>query len=145
MRIIIQRVKEANVSIENNKVGSIGPGFLVFLAIHKKDSELEVAYMVKKIIKLRIFSDTKNKMNLDISAINGEMLVVSQFTLYANTGKGNRPSFIDSASPDKAKRLYELFIENIKLEGVKVATGVFGEYMQVELVNDGPVTIIMDS
>lgn len=145
MKIVIQRVKKAAVSINSNIVGSINYGFLIFLGIQSTDTEQDVDYLVKKVTKLRIFSDENNKMNLSIKDINGQLLIVSQFTLYANCHDGNRPSFINAAKPDIAIPLYNYFIEECKRLVPVVETGEFGANMQVELVNDGPVTIIIDS
>lgn len=145
MKIVIQRVKKAAVSINSNIVGSINHGFLIFLGIQSTDTEQDVDYLVKKVTKLRIFSDENNKMNLSIKDINGQLLIVSQFTLCANCHDGNRPSFINAAKPDIAIPLYNYFIEECKRLVPVVETGEFGADMQVELVNDGPVTIIIDS
>lgn len=145
MKIVIQRVKKATVSINKDIVGAINYGFLIFLGIQSTDTEQDVDYLVKKVTKLRIFSDENNKMNLSIKDINGQLLIVSQFTLYANCNDGNRPSFIDAAKPDIAIPLYNYFIEECKKTVPIVETGEFGADMQVELVNDGPVTIIIDS
>lgn len=145
MKIVIQRVKKAAVSINSNIVGSINHGFLIFLGIQSTDTEQDVDYLVKKVTKLRIFSDENNKMNLSIKDINGQLLIVSQFTLCANCHDGNRPSFINAAKPDIAIPLYNYFIEECKRLVPVVETGEFGANMQVELVNDGPVTIIIDS
>jgi D-tyrosyl-tRNA(Tyr) deacylase len=151
MRVVIQRVKRANVKIEDKIVGEIGQGLLVLFAIHKDDPEagsIECEKAVKKladkIINLRIFSDKQDKMNLSVQDVKGEIMVVSQFTLYGNTKKGNRPSFIDSAKPDKAIPIYKKFVLYIREQGIKVATGEFGAMMGLEMVNDGPVTIIME-
>lgn len=145
MKAVIQRVRQASVTIEKKEIASIGTGFLVLLGIAKEDVEQDVKASVEKIVKLRIMQDEKDKMNLSIKDVDGEVLVVSQFTLLADTTGGNRPSFIHAAPPDQAKRLYELFVKELKRLGVKkVVTGEFGAYMQVTLVNDGPVTIVMD-
>lgn len=146
MRLVIQRVKQASVRIDGNLHASIGVGLLVLLGIEDDDTADDIAYLTAKLCAMRIFSDAEGKMNLDVQQISGELLVVSQFTLHASTKKGNRPSFIKAARPEKAIPLYELFISEAgKLTGKACKTGVFGADMQVELVNDGPVTIVMDS
>lgn len=144
MRAVIQRVKKANVKIEGKIISQIDQGFLVLLAIHVEDKEESIRKLAEKIINLRIFNDREDKMNLSIEEMKGEMLIVSQFTLYGCSKKGNRPSFIDSARPDKAIPFYEKFVEYIRGRGIKVQTGKFGAKMEVELVNDGPVTLILD-
>lgn len=144
MRAVIQRVNKANVKIEKKVVGRIGNGILVLLAVHKNDSIELIEKLVKKLVNLRIFSDQNGKMNKSIKDVDGEILVVSQFTLYGDVKKGNRPSFINSAKPDKAKPFYKKFISLLKEEKIFVATGEFGRMMKVSLINDGPVTIIID-
>ena len=144
MKAVIQRVKKASVKINNEIVGEINHGLLVLLAVHQDDTEDRIYKMADKIINLRIFSDNNNKMNLSIKDKAGEILVVSQFTLYGNTKKGNRPSFIESAKPDKAIPFYEKFVQYIRDRGIEVATGEFGAMMDVSLVNNGPVTIILN-
>jgi D-tyrosyl-tRNA(Tyr) deacylase len=146
MIAVIQRVSQASLHINGNLYSSIQQGFLVLLGIHVDDTLEDVAYLSRKIAGLRIFSDGEGKMNLDLQAINGELLLVSQFTLYAATQKGNRPSFLSSARPEQAIPLYELMIESLSVKlGQKIKTGVFGADMQIDLTNDGPVTIIIDS
>jgi len=145
MRAVIQRVKEAEVKISGKTVGKIGKGLLVLLAVHVDDTEDKIEKMATKIINLRIFGDQADKMNLSVKDMGGEILVVSQFTLYGDISKGNRPSFIESAKPDKAVPYYEKFVEKIKVSGLKTATGEFGAMMEVSLINDGPVTIIIDT
>jgi D-tyrosyl-tRNA(Tyr) deacylase len=146
MRIVVQRVAKASVTIEEKIHSSIQRGLLVLLGIEDEDAVDDVVYLVQKLASLRIFSDEEGKMNLDIQQANGEILVVSQFTLHASTKKGNRPSYIKSARPEKAIPLYELFITMIsEALGKPCKTGVFGADMQVALVNNGPVTILMDS
>lgn len=145
MRVVVQRVKEASVTIDDKIVGAIEQGFMLLVGIHEEDTLEDVAYLVRKITKLRVFEDTEGKMNLDITAINGSILSISQFTLHAETKKGNRPSFIQAARPEKAIPLYENFNEGLKEAGLIVETGEFGANMQVALINDGPVTIIIDS
>ena len=146
MRAVIQRVKNASVTINGDVVSKITNGFLLLLGIETEDSEEDINWLAGKIVRLRVFSDKNGAMNNDISQANGDILVVSQFTLHASTKKGNRPSFIKAARPEMAIPLYETFV--LKLEsalGKKVQTGEFGAMMDVTLINDGPVTIVMDS
>ena len=146
MRIVIQRVSEASVKIDGNTVGEIKKGLLVFLGIEHVDAEMDADYLIQKLIHLRIFGDDEGKMNLSVSDISGALLIVSQFTLFADTKKGNRPSFIRSARPEQAIPLYDYFLSQLnKSFSGKIEKGVFGANMQVELINDGPVTIILDS
>ena len=145
MRAVIQRVKEAEVKVDGKTIGKISKGLLVLLAIHQDDTEDKIKKMATKIINLRIFGDKDEKMNLSVKDVGGEILVVSQFTLYGDTSRGNRPSFIESARPEKAIPYYKKFVEKIKDSGPKTATGEFGAMMDVNLVNDGPVTIIIDA
>lgn len=145
MRFVIQRVLNSNVEVDNKVVGKIGKGFMVLIGIKHEDNKEVADLMVKKLLNLRVFSDENDKMNLSLKDVNGELLLVSQFTLYADCKKGNRPSFINSAKPDYANELYEYIIEKCKESGFKVQTGIFGADMKVELVNDGPVTIVLDS
>ena len=144
MRAVIQRVKEANVKVDGKIIGHIGGGMLVLLAVHIDDVEDMIIKMADKTMNLRIFDDERGMMNKSIRDIGGEMLVVSQFTLYGDTKKGNRPSYIKSARPEKAIPFYENFVKYIKGTGIKTETGEFGAMMEVSLVNDGPVTIIID-
>lgn len=144
MRSVIQRVKNANVKVDEKIIGEIGKGLLVLLAVHGNDKEEVIQKMAEKILNLRIFSDKEGKMNLSIKEVKGEILVVSQFTLCGNCQKGNRPSFVESARPEKAIPFYEKFVKYIREQGIKCETGEFGAMMEVELVNDGPVTIILD-
>ena len=144
MRLLIQRVSKASVKVEGECVGKINKGFLVFLGITHGDTKDNVDYLVNKLYNLRVFEDENKKMNLSIKDINGEILIVSQFTLYADTSHGNRPSFINAAKPDEANELYEYFIEKAKQTGLKIEPGIFGADMKVELLNDGPVTILLE-
>lgn len=145
MRVVVQRVKHASVTINGTVNGKINNGFLVLLGVQSTDSEQDVDYLVKKVTNLRIFSDENDKMNLSLKYVNGELLIVSQFTLYANCKEGNRPSFVEAAKPDIAIPLYEYFVSECKKIIPVVETGIFGADMKVDLLNDGPVTIIMDS
>ncbi len=145
MRLVVQRVKNAIVTVDGEAVGEIGEGLLLLLGVSKDDSEEDVRYLVGKVLGLRIFEDQKKKMNVSIIDRGGEMLVVSQFTLYGDCRKGRRPSFDEAAPQDLAENLYDLFIDSIKKKGVNVATGIFGAMMDVQLTNSGPVTILLDS
>lgn len=146
MRLIVQRVKNASVEVENQIIGSINQGVLIYLGIENEDAQEDIDWLVKKVINLRIFADEEDKMNLNIQEVEGEILVVSQFTLYASTKKGNRPSFTKAAKPELAKSLYEDFIETLKNAYLNnIQTGKFGANMQVESINDGPLTFILDS
>lgn len=144
MKIVIQRVNNAKVEVSNEVIGKINKGFLVLVGITHEDTTEIADYLVQKLLNLRIFSDEDDKMNLSIKDINGELLIVSQFTLYANCQRGNRPSFIDAAKPEMAENLYNYFVQKCKNENIKVETGKFGADMQVSLTNDGPVTIILE-
>lgn len=145
MRAVIQRVKRSKVTVENEIVGEIGAGILVLLGVTHDDRERDADYLLDKIVGLRIFEDADGKMNLSLADIGGEMLVVSQFTLFAETRRGRRPSFMDAAGGQTALQWYEYFIEKARRAVKTVAHGKFGAMMDVELVNDGPVTIIIDS
>jgi len=145
MRAVIQRVSRAKVSVDGEKVGEIGRGILVLLGISSTDTEKEAIYLLEKTLNLRIFEDAAGKMNLSLIDVKGGLLVVSQFTLYADVRKGRRPSFIEAAAPEKANLLYEFFVAEAVKQIEKVATGRFQAMMDVELVNDGPVTILVDS
>ena len=144
MKVLIQRVKSARVTVDNNIVSSIGNGMLIFLGISNDDSREDIIKMTNKISKLRIFNDVNHIMNKNINEVNGEILVVSQFTLYGDVKKGNRPSYIEAAKPDIANPIYNVFIEELdNLISNKVQSGIFGAYMIVDIVNDGPVTLII--
>ena len=146
MRAVIQRVKYASVTVDNETVGKINGGFLVLLGVGKGDTEAEADLLAAKIAKMRVFCDENGKMNLSLSQVGGEILVISQFTLYANCVHGNRPDFFNSEGPVRANELYEYFTEKVKaLSECKTEHGIFGADMKVELLNDGPVTIILDT
>ena len=144
MRAVVQRVARARVTVGGDVVGSIGRGLCVLLGVARDDGEAKVERLAAKVARLRIFENDKGKFDRSLLDVGGEALVVSQFTLIADTAKGNRPSFSEAADPDRAERLYERFCEALRTLGVPVKTGVFGARMQVELVNDGPVTIVLD-
>ena len=145
MRAVIQRVTEASVSVDGDIVGRIGPGIVVLLGIGEDDSEKDIAYVAEKISGLRIFEDSSGRMNLSIEDTGGEILAVSQFTLYGDTRKGRRPSYVRAAGGDFARRFYELFIAKLTGRGIPVKAGVFGAHMDVHIVNCGPVTLLVDS
>lgn len=145
MRAVVQRVTRAKVSIDHQVVGEIGAGMLVLLAAGRGDGPEQIKWMAEKLTGLRIFSDESGKMNLSLTQVGGSMLVVSQFTLYGDCRKGKRPSYTDSAPPDEASGLYASFVETLRGMGIPVQEGVFGAMMEVDLVNDGPVTLIVDS
>jgi D-aminoacyl-tRNA deacylase len=146
MKSIIQRVSQASVSVDNKIVGEIEHGFLILLGVGHDDSQVDIEYLVAKISQLRVFSDADGKMNLDLNAIGGSCLVISQFTLFADTKKGNRPSFISAAPPIMANELFEKFCVDLSSKiNKKLEKGIFGADMKVSLVNDGPVTIIIDT
>ncbi len=146
MKIVIQRVSEASVSVDNRVVGAIGQGLLVLLGIMEEDTKKDIEWICKKLINLRIFNDSEGQMNLSLNDVAGDVLLVSQFTLYASTKKGNRPSYIKAAKPEIAIPIYEQFSNHLEQQLNKpVARGIFGADMQVKLTNDGPVTIIIDS
>ncbi len=145
MRAVVQRVRQARVVVGEEVVGEIGRGLLVLLGVARDDTAEQVRWLADKIVSLRIFADAEDKMNLSVADVGGGVLVVSQFTLYGDCRKGRRPSFIDAAPPEIAIPLYEQFINAVKAQGVPVATGRFGAMMRVELVNDGPVTLILDT
>ncbi|WP_286933855.1 MULTISPECIES: D-aminoacyl-tRNA deacylase [Aminobacterium] len=145
MRAVVQRVSSAFVTVEDQQVGAIDKGLLVLLGVTGTDSDVDAEWLVDKIIHLRIFEDEEEKLNRSLLDVGGELLVVSQFTLYGNCRKGRRPSFVDAANPELAKRLYEKFIALAQEKNVPVQTGVFQAHMMVHLVNDGPVTLIIDT
>ena len=145
MKLVIQRVAHASVTVNNNIVGKIQKGFMVLLGVGPEDTKAKADYLVQKLIKLRVFEDENEKMNLSIKDVNGELLIVSQFTLYADCSGGNRPSFINAANPEMANELYEYFIQQCEKENIKVEHGIFAADMKVELLNDGPVTIILEN
>jgi D-tyrosyl-tRNA(Tyr) deacylase len=145
MKIVIQRVKEASVKVEKEVVGDIRRGVLVFLGVCDGDSEKDISYLSNKLVNLRMFEDEEGKMNLSLKDVGGEVLVVSQFTLYADCKKGRRPSFVNALEPREAERFYLGFIEEVKGQVKKVESGVFGARMEVFLINDGPVTFIIES
>lgn len=145
MRAVIQRVKHANVKVENEVIGKINNGLVVLLGITHEDTEADINALVQKLIHLRIFEDEENKLNNSLVDIQGKILSISQFTLYADVRKGRRPNFINAAKPEYAETLYELFNDKLRKENINVETGSFGAMMEVELVNDGPVTIILET
>lgn len=145
MRIVLQRVKQAHVDVGGESVGTIGPGLVIFLGVTHADSREDADYLVDRIVHLRVFSDAEGRMNLSILEAGGAFLVVSQFTLYGSCKKGRRPSFDQAAPPEHACKLYDYFVERLRLSNKKVETGVFQAEMEVHLVNDGPVTFILDS
>lgn len=144
MKVVIQRVLEASVKVDGETVGEIGKGFLVLLGVGKEDDEAVCDRIIKKLLGLRIFEDENGKTNLSLDSVNGELLIVSQFTLYADCRKGNRPSFTEAAPPELANRLYEYFVEQCAKSVPKVEKGIFGADMKVSLVNDGPFTVILE-
>lgn len=144
MKIVVQRVKNAQVEVEGEIIGKIGKGFLVLLGITHKDTKEEADYLVKKLCKLRVFTDDNDKMNLALKDIEGELLIVSQFTLYADCTGGNRPSFIEAAKPEQANELYEYFCLECEKNQIHVEKGIFGADMKVSLLNDGPVTLVLE-
>ena len=145
MRAVLQRVRRASVTIDQETVGEIGNGILLLLGISERDGKEEVAYLAEKCVGLRIFEDSEGKMNRSLADVGGKMLIVSQFTLYADCKKGKRPSFTGAARPEHAIPLYESFVETVEEKGINVQTGVFGADMLVSLENDGPVTILLDT
>jgi len=145
MRVVVQRVSEAGVKVDGKTVGEIGKGLMLLVGIDENDEKTDADWLVQKILNLRVFGDQDDKLNLSVMDISGELLCISQFTLIADYKKGNRPSFIKAAKPDKAIPLFDYFKEEIAKSGLKTASGIFGADMKVSLLNDGPVTIVMDS
>ncbi|AZA82014.1 D-tyrosyl-tRNA(Tyr) deacylase [Chryseobacterium lactis] len=145
MKIVVQRVSEAHVKVDGKIVGEIGKGLLLLVGVDENDEKTDVDWLVQKVLNLRIFGDEDDKLNLSVKDISGEILCISQFTLIADYKKGNRPSFIKAAKPDKAVPLFDYFKEEMAKSGLKTASGIFGADMKVSLINDGPVTIVMDS
>ncbi len=145
MRLVIQRVSQAKVTVQGKEVGAIGPGLCLFLGVAKGDTEEDSTYLVQKSVELRIFEDDEGKFNRTLLDVGGEVLVVSQFTLYGDCTKGRRPSFSHAASPEEAERLYQQFVQKLRDKGPRVATGQFQAKMEVSLINSGPVTFIIDS
>ncbi len=144
MRLLVQRVLNSNVKVDGKITGEINKGYMVLLGVTHDDDTEKADYLVKKLINLRVFEDENGKMNLNINQIGGELLIISQFTLYGNTKDGNRPSFTEAAKPEKAEELYNYFVEQCRKEGIKTETGIFGADMKVSLINDGPVTIMLE-
>lgn len=145
MRAVVQRVKQAGVSVEGKEVSRIQKGHLVLLGVGQGDTREDLEYLAEKIVNLRVFEDAQGKMNLSLKEINGQVLVVSQFTLYGDCRKGRRPSFTSAAAPEMAEAFYEEFCKILSQQGVPVEKGVFGAHMEIDLINDGPVTLILDS
>lgn len=145
MKAVIQRVSQASVAIGNKTISQINQGYLILLGVAEGDNEADAISLAQKISKLRIMADKDQKMNKSLIDANAQVLLISQFTLLGNTKKGNRPSFIQAAQPDKAKKLYSLVIDTIRSRGIEVKTGKFGAFMQVNLINDGPTTLILDT
>ncbi len=145
MKLVIQRVKSASVSANGSEVSKIGKGLFLLVGLTHEDNETEVDFLAEKVSKMRLMADDMDKMNLTLSDVGGEMLVVSQFTLYSDTTGGNRPSFIKAARPEVARPLYERFVDKLREKGIPVKTGRFGEYMTLNTVLDGPVTIVMEN
>ena len=145
MKVILQKVKKASVSVDGKVVGEIDKGYCLLVGVHKESMEADAKYLAKKIVEARLFEDENEKLNLGLKDVNGSILSVSQFTLYADTKKGKRPSFTNAASAEEANELYNKFNEYLREEGIKVETGNFQTYMQVALENDGPVTLLLDS
>ena len=144
MRVLLQRVREASVTVEGEVVGAIGQGFVALVGVGHANGEAQAAWLAKKVAGLRVFEDAEGKMNLSVQDVGGSVLAVSQFTLYANTDKGRRPSFVEAADPEIAEPLVDRFCDLLRAEGVPVETGVFGAMMMVEIHNDGPVTILLE-
>ena len=144
MKIVVQRVKKADVKVDGEIVGKIDKGFMVLVGVTHTDTKENADYLAKKLCKLRVFEDENEKMNLSLKDVGGKLLLISQFTLYANTADGNRPSFIEAARPERANEIYEHFCEKCKEQGIEIQKGIFGAHMEVSLINDGPVTIIIE-
>lgn len=144
MKIVVQRVKKADVKVDGEIVGKIDKGFMVLIGVTHTDTKENADYLAKKLCKLRVFEDENEKMNLSLKDVGGKLLLISQFTLYANTADGNRPSFIEAAKPEQANEIYEYFCDKCKEQGIEVQKGIFGAHMEVSLINDGPVTIIIE-
>ena len=144
MKIVVQRVKKADVKVDGEIVGKIDKGFMVLVGVTHTDTKENADYLAKKLCKLRVFEDENEKMNLSLKDVGGKLLLISQFTLYANTTDGNRPSFIEAAKPEQANEIYEYFCDKCKEQGIEVQKGIFGAHMDVSLINDGPVTIIIE-
>lgn len=144
MKLVIQRVKYAKVEVEEKITGEIEKGFLILVGVEQNDTKEQADWLANKVCNLRIFEDENEKMNLSLKDVNGKMLIISQFTLYADCNKGNRPSFIQAAEPKKAEELYEYFKQKCRELGLEVQAGIFGAHMEVEFLNDGPVTIILE-
>ena len=144
MKIVLQKVKKASVSVDNKVVGSIDKGYCLLVGVHKESTEEDAKYLAKKVAQARLFEDENDKINLSLKDVGGSILSVSQFTLYADTKKGNRPSFTSAAGAEKANQLYEKFNEFLREEGVTVETGIFQTMMEVNIVNDGPITIVYE-
>ena len=144
MKLVIQRVKKAKVEVDNKTVSEIKNGFLVLLGVYQNDTKEQADYLAKKLCNMRIFTDENDKMNLSLKDVNGKLLIVSQFTLCANCDKGNRPSFTEAEKPEIANQMYEYFCNKCEQYGIQVKKGVFGEHMEVSLINDGPVTILLE-
>ena len=145
MRAVIQRVSQGRVLVDGEEIGTIGPGLVILLGVHRDDNTEDGKYLARKIVNLRIFSDENGKMNRSLLDVGGQALIVSQFTLWGDTRKGRRPSFIQAAEPDKAEKLYQDFVSEMDRQNVTTATGEFGAVMELALINDGPVTLILDS
>lgn len=145
MRIVIQRAEKAKVSVDGEVVGQIGKGFMVLVGVGPEDTKQNADFLVNKMCNLRVFEDEQGKMNLSIKDVGGQILAISQFTLYADCKKGNRPSFTGAAKPEQANDLYEYFMEEIRKQGIKVEHGIFGAHMKVDFINDGPVTILLEN
>ena len=144
MKIVVQRVKKADVKVDGEIVGKIDKGFMVLIGVTHTDTKENADYLAKKLCKLRVFEDENEKMNLSLKDVGGKLLLISQFTLYANTADGNRPSFIEAAKAEQANEIYEYSCDKCKEQGIEVQKGIFGAHMEVSLINDGPVTIIIE-